>query len=488
MQRSRAVAGEVGRARPAAGLEAKALVCAAILAVLPGGGCAPQPPAHLPALRDNGEVHVYLEPLPPKAHRLSVRIAAASAVRDDGSPLPLQLALDQLEGKELLKRQRRLASGTLPPGAYRGISLEISKASLYGEDGEADLLPPADVVFVEQAFLVRRRVASALFLSLGPDYLGSEGFSLRPSFSLATPTRQLKGLLGYATNARSNLVTVFNKHTMRVVDTIATSSGPRGLAVDPRRDWVYVALSGDDAIEAIEVNTGVILRRLKLNFGDEPTELALSRDGRLLISANSGSNSASIVDADSLREVARVRLPSEPGSVVAGSTTSRAYLIQPRSNSITEIDLVRANVVATQIFEETPVRGALSNDGSVLFVTTRHSTDLLVLDTESLALRGRIFVGSGATSIRADPRSDLIYVGRRRGGVAVVDPSALTAIDRVPVDGRTAYLDIDSDERSLFVVLPEDGAVQKIDLVNKRLLGSIDIADGGFAVGVLGGR
>ena len=29
-----------------------------------------------------------------------------------------------------------------------------------------------------------------------------------------------------------------------------------------------------DAIEAIEVNTGVILHRLQLNFGDEPTEIA----------------------------------------------------------------------------------------------------------------------------------------------------------------------------------------------------------------------
>ena len=137
------------------------------------------------------------------------------------------------------------------------------------------------------------------------------------------PRRQLKSLLGFATNTGSNVVSVFNKFTMEVVDTIATSSGPMGAVLDQRREWAYFALAGDAAIEAIEVGTGEILRRLRLHFGDEPVEIDLTSDGEFLVSANRGSNSASIIDAASLREIERVRLPSEAdfGRVESGRAT-----------------------------------------------------------------------------------------------------------------------------------------------------------------------
>jgi DNA-binding beta-propeller fold protein YncE len=335
--------------------------------------------------------------------------------------------------------------------------------------------------------VVRKR-ASALFLSLDPEGLVTSGFRFTPVFHLARPRQQLRGLLGFATHTSRNLVSVFNKHTMQVVDTIATSRGPMGAAIDARRAWVYVALAGDDAIEAIEVNTSEILGRLELNFGDEPVEIALSPGGSLLVSANRGSNTASIIDAGSLRELDRVALPSEPTWVVVGGTPARAYLIQPVSNALTAIDLSRREVAATRILDETPVRAALSRDGSSLYVITRHSSDLLVIDAGSLALTGRIYVGAGAASVRADPRTGLVYVGKRAGGISVVDPTSLLPIDRFRLDGHAAYLAIDNDENSLLVVLPERRAVQKLDLVGKRLEGEIDVAEGGYAVVLMGER
>jgi DNA-binding beta-propeller fold protein YncE len=275
---------------------------------------------------------------------------------------------------------------------------------------------------------------------------------------------------------------------MEVVDTIATSSGPKGAAIDEWRGWVYIALAGADAVEAIDVNTGEILQRLQLNFGDEPIEIALSQDRELLVSANYGSNSSSIIETVSLREIGRVSLPSEPTDVVTSPVSPRAYLMQPLSNSVLAIDIQRLQITHTRNLDETPIRGAVNGEGDRLYVITRYSPDVLVLNTSNLALMGRIYVGTGAISIKVDPSSGLIYVGMKAGGISVIDPRLLLPIDRFRADRNAANLAIDDDENSLFVVFPEQETIQKLDLVTKRLKGVIEVQKGSYDVVLMGGR
>lgn len=225
-----------------------------------------------------------------------------------------------------------------------------------------------------------------------------------------------------------------------------------------------------------------------MHFGDEPVEVALSSDGRTLVSANRGSNTASVIDADSLREIDRIRLPSEPTSVVMGDLQSRAFLIQPISNSISAIDPDRRQITATLTLDETPLRGAVSEDGTSLFVITKNSPNLLVIDAVSLGITGRIFVGTGSASIKVDPKTGLIYIGRTRGGVAVVDPSLLMPIDTFKVDGNAVALGIDDDENDLFVVSSDRMTVHKLGLINQKTSGIIEVEEGGYAVVLMEGR
>ena len=461
-----------------------ALVALSLLAA----GCVPQPTRYRAALEGVGEVHLYLQPMAQEVHRVTFRLAAISAVREDGDVVPIPLALTELRGPELVGEQKRLASAPMSPGAYKGLLIAIDKASVRDKHLTSDLLVPEEPLLVEREFTVDRKRAHTLFLSLDAERLVSGGYEFTPEFSLAEPRRQLRTLQGFASNSRENVISVFNKHTMEVVDTIATSSGPKGAAIDERRGWVYIALAGDDAIEAIEVNTGEILQRLQMNFGDEPVEIALSPDREFLVSANYGSNSASIIDASSLREIGRVSLPSEPTDVAANTVSQRAYLLQPLSNSVSAIDLQRRQITATLTLDETPVRGAVSGDGDSLYVITRFSSDLLVINASNLALTGRIYVGAGASSVTVDPNTELIYVGKKTGEISVVDPELLMPIDRFKANGNVGNLAIDANENSLFVVLPDRETIQKLDLVTKRLKGVIEVQEGSHDVVMMGAR
>ena len=451
-------------------------------------GCTPQPLPYKAALDREGELHLYLQPLPQEAYRLEFSIAAISAVRHDGGVIQLRQFLTELKAKELLSVQKHLASAPLPPGLYDGISIQIGTASLLGEQGMASLLVPDEPLFIEQEFTVVRRRANTLFLSLAPAKMLGGGFRFEPLFSLARPRRELESLLGFATSSGSNIVSVFNKVTMEVVDTIATSSGPKGAVLDQRRGWVYIALAADDSIEAIDVGTREILARARLRSGDEPAEIALSRDGETLVSANSGSSTVSIIETTALREVGRVRLPTEPTSVVVGESGQRAYVLHSMSNAISVIDLRRLGLIATRTFEESPVRGAFNRDGDRLYVITRNSPNLLVIDPLSLTLIERILVGTGAASIKVDLKTDLIYVGKRNGEVAVIDPSSLMPIDAFMTNSNSVFLSIDGEENALFVVLPKKKAIRKMNLISKRTLGTIEVGDGSYAVVLMGER
>jgi YVTN family beta-propeller protein len=225
-----------------------------------------------------------------------------------------------------------------------------------------------------------------------------------------------------------------------------------------------------------------------LAAGDEPQEIVLSPDGRTLVSANHGSSTASIIDTGARREIVRLPLPSRPTDVVADRTRPRVYVVLPRSNAVSVIDLQRRRLVGTVSLQESPIQAALGEDGTTLYVITGNSPNLLVLDAETLALRHRILVGGGAVSIKVDPRTGFIYVGRKSGEIGVVDPRALMPIDEFRVDGTPTFLTIDHEQSVLFVVLGDRGLIQKLGLVSKKVLGRLEVERGSYATVIMGER
>jgi sugar lactone lactonase YvrE len=158
------------------------------------------------------------------------------------------------------------------------------------------------------------------------------------------------------------------------------------------------------------------------------------------------------------------------------------------SNSISVVDLYRRELFNTQTLEETPLRGAVSEDGTSLYVITKNSPNLLVIDPTSLSITGRIFVGMGAASIKLDPKTGLVYVGKRMGGVAVVDPLLGLPIDTIRVDGNAAFVAIDGDENNLFVASSDKETIQRMGLVSQKLSGVIEVEERCYAVVLMGER
>lgn len=442
-----------------------------------------------PPLGEKGEVFLYLQPASRGSEGLRFSIGKVSAVRDEDNEVSLELHLNEVNGAKLGLGQQLLGSGIVPPGRYNGISLKIDKAFLRGEEGEGALIVPDAPVFIKQSFEVKRKSSVTLFLSFNPENTLVDGFRFAPTFSLQPARRELLSLIGYVSNPSDNTLTEFNKKTLQITGMIATGGKPRGIALDQVRSRVYVAAAKSNIVEVIDITSREIIGTIRLGSGDEPEDLALSPDGRILVTVNHLSNTASILDTASRIEVRRVRVGNGPTDVVINAPGSRAYVISALSSTISVIDLLRKEVLTTATLEGTPFKAAFSPEGDRLYVISRDTPHLLVIDSVNLTVRARIFIGTGAASVKVDRQTGLVYVGKILGGeIAVVDPASGMFIDTIKTDSAAAYMTIDGDENALFALLPEEGKLVKIGLTRGSVGNTMKVSKGSYAVTLVGER
>lgn len=478
----------VARARKPGEPTLRILAVFALLALLPTGCAAPINQTK-PTLDNEGEILVFLQPVPPSARILRFEIEEIRALREDEGSILLAPSLREVSVIGIAGRQTQLASGIVPPGAYRGLSLKIGGAFLRGDEGEGALLVPEAPVAVVHPFKVGRGKAFALFLSMDPSKSVSEGFRFAPAFSLATPVRGLTSMAGYLSSPSSNSVFIFNKVTMEVSGVIATGAGPKGIVLDQDRKRVYVALSGSDAVEIIDTLSTDATGRIPLRPGDGPEELALSPDGRLLVCANYISGTASIIDAESFFEVGRVRVGEGPTGVAIDPSGLRAYVVNSLSGTISVVDLSARSLIATITVEGTPLKAAFNRSGDRLYAVGETIPDLLVLDPSALAVTERIPLRSGALSIKLDPQTDLAYVGAARfGEVAVVEPLSRMVVETIDVGGAAVDLVVETEENTLLALRPEEARLTKVSLVSKKPIGEMEVLKGAYAIVVAGER
>ena len=441
-----------------------------------------------PPLEEEGEVYLYIQPYPQEAERLRFSIEGMSAVSDDGREFPLEVSLREIRPNDL-RRQRLLASGKVPPGLYTGFSIKTKKAILKGEEGEAELLVPDEPVRTDFPFNVIRKRAYIILLTF--KYEGSiSGVSFIPTFSAFVPAKPIISLAGYVTNTGSNNITVFDKRLGQAVGVIATGRGPAGMALDQRLRRVYVALSGEDAVEVIDVTMGEIINRARLSQGDRPQELALTPDGRLLLVVNAGSNTVSFIDANSFFELGRVNVGNGPHSILIDPNTGRrAYVFNTLSSTISILDIPNRRIVTALSTDPSPLRGQFNRRGDRLYVIHELSNYLTVIDPSSLSTLRRFQVRIGATSIKVDNRTDLVFIGRKNDITAeVYDPLSFVPVDIIRTGGTIGYMTIDGEENNLYLVNEGKKSLMVNNLVRKKMVYEIDVGESPYWVVVMGER
>jgi YVTN family beta-propeller protein len=308
-------------------------------------------------------------------------------------------------------------------------------------------------------------------------------------FSPFIPSRPIINLAGYVSNTVSNNITVFDKKLGQVVGMIATGKGPAGMAIDQRLRRVYVAISGEDEIIAIDIAGGEMTNRIKLPTGDRPQELALTPDGRTLLSLNAGTNTVSFIDPLSVSELNRVNVGMGPRSILIDSNGRRAYVFNTSSGTISVLDIASRAIITTFSTDPGPLRGQFNRRGDNLYVIHELSSYLTVVDPVSFRVLKRFSIGQGMNFIKVDARTDLAYISRKNDPfVGVYNPLAFVSVDFVKTGGTIDCMAIDGEENNLYLVNSDTKSLMVSNLVRKRILLEMDVGEGPYWVTMMGER
>jgi hypothetical protein len=92
-------------------------------------------------------------------------------------------------------------------------------------------------------------------------------------------------------------------------------------------------------------------------------------------------------------------------------------------------------------------------------------------------------------SIKVDPRTDFVYLGRKNDVVVeAYEPNSFVPVDIVKTGGTSAYLVIDGEENNLYLVNADMNTLLVSSLVSKRMFFEIDVGEGPYWVSVMGER
>jgi len=399
-------------------------------------------------LETEGELYLYLLPSPETAGP-GLRISGATALLADGTAVPLALELDAIE---ISARQRLVARGRLAPHQYAGIELQTAKQPLR----------------VDAPFSIDARRATVLWLAQRPQ---AQAISL----TATTPPKTVPALSSFCTDGASHDVVVFDKHLRSVTAAMPTGRSPWGITLDPVQGRGYVALADDDQIAIFDIANGRELSRIRLSPGDSPRELITSTDRRMVISANAGSNTVSLIDPLAMTEIARVQVGEQPISLLQDRNTARFYVFNARSSSISVVDPAQRKVVATVQTENSPLRGQLDRAGTRLYVASSQASYLTVYSVPALSVLQRVYVGVGTTALKVDPDTDFLYVATSDGRVSVFDPFSLLPLDYFDAGGAVTWMAIDGAENVLFMLMPEQRSVAAMQLTTRAAAGAFDV-------------
>ncbi|MEO0249975.1 MAG: YncE family protein, partial [candidate division WOR-3 bacterium] len=250
-----------------------------------------------------------------------------------------------------------------------------------------------------------------------------------------------------------------------------------------------VALPGQDTIEAIDVNVGEVTDRLVLSTGDRPRELALTPDGRVLLSANTGSNTVSVIEAPTLFESRRITVGNGPNSILVDPSGRRAFVFNSFASSISVLDIPNKALVTTISTDPGPLRGQFNKRGDRFYVIHELSSYLSIIDARTLSTVKRVQVGMGMGYIKVDTVTDFVYMGRTRDAtIGVYEPNSFVPMDYIRTDGGVRYLTIDGDENNLVVVGAHVPRLSTTNLVSRKGVATIDIGDAPYWVTMMGER
>jgi YVTN family beta-propeller protein len=214
---------------------------------------------------------------------------------------------------------------------------------------------------------------------------------------------------------------------------------------------IYV--SGEESGEIIVVDVDRDEVAARIPVGKRPRGIKLSRDGKLLYVALSGSpRSGPRVDESKLPPPDRA------------------------ADGIGVVDLAHRKLLRTLPSGQDPEAFDLSRDGKTLFVSNEETAEMSALDLHSGKIKGKVAVGQEPEGVTLRPDGKVVYVtSESDNAVFAIDTKKLTVLGRIATGPRPRGAVFTHDGATAFITCENGAVVTIVDVAKTAPAGSIKI-------------
>jgi len=482
-----------------------------------------------------GQLTLFLEGYDKDGSDITFNLLSVNIIAEDGTRIQIEPVTNTINSRLISGAQINLGEIPLPVGKYIKLAFIINNATVK-INNEIKELTVAEDISVPINIKVKRHQNSSVFIFWNTEGSVTDDQMFNPLFAEKGRAKELSSSLVYVTNENSDNVSVINRYSGEVVETIMTGKSPRGMAASLTGDRpkIYVANSGANSVSVIDPTTNKVENEIPVRFGTEPVDLAVAtiQSGRkLLFISNYQSNSVSIMDLTTYRELENVDVGSGPIAVEADPSAENlrvnrflnfdeinelrsyrekflnVYVVNQNSNniSILRINVItgRCEEVVTLDVDWDPRSLHIDYSRGNVYVVNYGSDKLSVINILKTltsggagAVKSINNVGNLMTAVITDPGFDRIYLLRDLPGeLVIIKPFSETndlpqtilqpIMGRIGVGNNPRSFMFDSEKRKIFVVNHGSDNVYVIDKTTRRTERIITVGKGPYDIAVL---
>jgi DNA-binding beta-propeller fold protein YncE len=206
----------------------------------------------------------------------------------------------------------------------------------------------------------------------------------------------------------------------RVQSTMLGMKEPQGIAYEPSTDTVYIANAEDGSVRILRAEDLTVLGRIDLGNDADNVRIDAPRNQVLV---GYGKGALAVIDPKSRKKTGDIRLKAHPESFQIDDNGTRAFINVPDAREIEVADLAKGEVVGTM-----PTQGHQSNfpmafdrGANRVLTVFRSPPRLLVLSAADNAVVADLDTCGDADDIFVDPKRHRVYISCGAGVVDVFE-------------------------------------------------------------------
>lgn len=195
----------------------------------------------------------------------------------------------------------------------------------------------------------------------------------------------------FVTLYRLDRLVILDANSMSRLGEVEVGKGPQGVIVEPQGRKVYVANSRSNTVSVISAQTATLLATVSVE--PKPQRFAVTPDGTEILVTGYNSAFLTAISVATNRVTRRLHADRWVTDIAVEPRLNRYYFVQDRTNSLLFYEPNSQLSIQTISVNSNPSRVTLDPDLRTLFVVSRNTNTVTILDRITGEVEGVLEVG-----------------------------------------------------------------------------------------------